>query len=199
MRWKAEMFVSLFFISEHIVMWSTFKYQLDRLLCLTWFSLATNSCRILETLSAKFANIELISAAYAEFISPSYLCRATFMTNRIHGGKTVAGAIWLLASKLLFIVSFHFFFLWCQAEEKWQKKWASWVSVRLVLICADLVLQDSLTSVTHTSHCRKKEGEVEGRRGRCGNGKGDCPKKQKTSQYLFGHKNQMKVCVPESE
>lgn len=110
MRWKAEMFVSLFFISEHIVMWSTFKYQLDRLLCLTWLSLATNSCRILETLSAKFANIELISVAYAEFISPSYLCRATFMTNRIHGGKTVAGAIWLLASKLLFIVSFHFFF-----------------------------------------------------------------------------------------
>lgn len=30
----------------------------------------------------------------------------------------------------------------------------------LVLICADLALQDSLTSVTHTSHCRREEGET---------------------------------------
>lgn len=50
-----------------------------------------------------------MSMACTEFISASYLCRATFMTNRIRGGKTVAEAIWLLASKLLFIVSFHFF------------------------------------------------------------------------------------------
>lgn len=33
----------------------------------------------------------------------------------------------------------------------------------LVLICADLALQDSLTSVTHTSQCRMEQSEVEGR------------------------------------
>lgn len=35
----------------------------------------------------------------------------------------------------------------------------------LVLICADLVLQDSFTCVTHTSHTtgrRREESEVEG-------------------------------------
>lgn len=97
--------------------------------------------------------------ASTEFNSAFHLCCTTCVTKRIRGGKAVTVALWLLASELLFLVSFKFF-LWCQAEKKWQEKGAGWVSMSLVLICADLALQDSLTSVTHTSHCRREEGET---------------------------------------
>lgn len=123
----------------------------------------------------------------ASLISAYLLFSSTCVTNMIHRGKTVAEALWLLASGLLFLVSFHFFFCGVKLRKKWQEKGASWLSVSLVLICADLALQESLTSVTHTSLCRRSRVSWRG-------GEWRCEKEKQNSNYHSTCWDVIKVC-----
>lgn len=139
----------------------------------SWF--AKVNCKCMKT---------KVTQTNTELISSSRVCSATCVTNRIHEGKTVARALQLIDFALLFLVSFHFF----SVASRRQEKRASWVSVSLVLICADLALQVSLTSVTHTSHGRREQSVMDGRR---------VEMTRKNKMSLFGFRNAIRFCVME--
>lgn len=68
------------------------------------------------------------------------------MTRNPAGKKT--GALWLLVSELLFLVTFDGL-LRHWGENKWQVKAASCVNVSLVLVCVNLALEDSRQCHSH--------------------------------------------------
>lgn len=135
-------------VNVHI---STFKKQL-------WCAKSTGfqSCRIISTHSAK-VNCKFTNKAKVKLISVSLLCSSTCVTNRIHGGKTVSGALWPMASELLFLVSFYLFFVASSLEKSDKRKepaesvW-TWFSFVLTL----LYNTPSLVSLTlHTAGGRR--------------------------------------------
>lgn len=82
-----------------------------------------------------------------------------------------------MALELLFLVSFHIS-LWHQAEKKMTGERSQLSQfVPGSHLCADLVLQDYLTSVTHTWHCKRMEGEDKDGREDGRGDKGECQEK----------------------